>query len=643
MANCSDSSKKKEPIIIDSLRHSEYYDMQYTFDMLYKQSKDNVSFDNLMEIILSENNILLAYRNIKQNAGSHTPGTDKLTIKDIAKLTPEEVIENVRKKINGKQGYTPKAVRRRDIPKPNGSTRPLGIPCIWDRLIQQCIKQVMDPICEARFNDHSYGFRTGRSAEHAIAEMHKWITLSHCYYIVEFDIKGFFDNVNHKKLLKQIWALGMHDKQLLYIIRRILKASIKMPDGSIVTPEKGTPQGGILSPLLANIVLNELDWWISSQWENNPINDKYVPQFHKNGSPNNGHGYRAMRDTRLKEMYIIRYADDFRIACRTKEDADKIMIAVTQWLKERLKLEVSSEKTRVVNVKKQYTEFLGFKMKVSPKSGKLVTESHISDKKLIQIKESLKEQINSIRKSSDNKGTLEEILKYNSMVLGIHNYFQIATHINIDCQKIAFEVNRTLENKLRSRGRGARIGRSGRPLTSVEKKKYGKSQQLRFEKGTGCPIYPIGYVQTRKPINRKYGQTPYTENGRALIHDSLEGINTGLMYTLMKQKVYDRSVEYTDNRVSLFSSQLGKCSVTGITFQSAEDIHCHHKIPRELGGDDSYDNLTLVLVSVHKLIHAKDDNIIQKYLDDLKLTKPQIEKVNQYRELARLKPISKQK
>ena len=84
MANCSDSSKKKEPIIIDSLRHSEYYDMQYTFDMLYKQSKDNVSFDNLMEIILSENNILLAYRNIKQNAGSLTPGTDKLTIKDIA-------------------------------------------------------------------------------------------------------------------------------------------------------------------------------------------------------------------------------------------------------------------------------------------------------------------------------------------------------------------------------------------------------------------------------------------------------------------------------------------------------------------------------------------------------------------------------
>ena len=115
------------------------------------------------------------------------------------------------------------------------------------------------------------------------------------------------------------------------------------------------------------------------------------------------------------------------------------------------------------------------------------------------------------------------------------------------------------------------------------------------------------------------------------------------MYTLMKQKVYDRSVEYADNRVSLFSSQLGKCSVTGITFQSAEDIHCHHKIPRELGGDDSYDNLTLVLVSVHKLIHAKDDNIIQKYLDDLKLTKPQIEKVNQYRDLARLKPISKQK
>lgn len=127
---------------IDSLRHNEYYNMQNVFDELYNKSKKDSEFCNLMDTILSENNILLAYRNIKTNGGSITPGTDKLNINDIAKLKPQEVVNKVRFILRGSQhGYRPKAVRRKEIPKPNGTTRPLGIPCIWDRLIQQCIKK----------------------------------------------------------------------------------------------------------------------------------------------------------------------------------------------------------------------------------------------------------------------------------------------------------------------------------------------------------------------------------------------------------------------------------------------------------------------------------------------------------------------
>ena len=166
--------------------------------------------------------------------------------------------------------------------------------------------------------------------------------LSHLHFIIEFDIKGFFDNVNHPKLIKQIWAMGIRDKALIYVLRQILLAPIRMPDGKMVNPTKGTPQGGIISPLLANIVLNELDHWIESQWQANPVTRKYAIRLAKNGSENLGHGYRAMRDTNLKEMFIVRYADDFRIFCRNKGDALKTKIAVTQWLAERLKLEVSS-------------------------------------------------------------------------------------------------------------------------------------------------------------------------------------------------------------------------------------------------------------------------------------------------------------
>lgn len=136
-------------------------------------------------------------------------------------------------------------------------------------------KQVMEPICEAKFSDSSYGFRPNRSVENAIAETHKHLQLSHLHYVVEVDIKGFFDNVNHSKLIRQIWAMGIRDKHLIYLIKQILKAPIRHPDGGTVYPDKGIPQGGIISPLLANIVLNELDKWIESQWLEFPVQRKY--------------------------------------------------------------------------------------------------------------------------------------------------------------------------------------------------------------------------------------------------------------------------------------------------------------------------------------------------------------------------------
>lgn len=212
---------------IDSLRHNEYYDMQDTFDELYKNSKENSEFPKLMDIILSENNILLAYRNIKTNGGSAAPGTDKRNIKDIAKMQPDKVVEMVRYIVRGgNHGYRPKTVRRKEIPKPNGTVRPLGIPCIWDRLVQQCMKQVMEPICEAKFSDNSYGFRPNRSVEHAISRTYRMLQMSNLHYVIEFDIKAFFDNVDHSKLIKQIWSLGIHDKELIYVIRKMLQASI---------------------------------------------------------------------------------------------------------------------------------------------------------------------------------------------------------------------------------------------------------------------------------------------------------------------------------------------------------------------------------------------------------------------------------
>ncbi|MBO5561695.1 MAG: group II intron reverse transcriptase/maturase, partial [Firmicutes bacterium] len=340
------------------LRNSEYYDFQEIQDKLYADSKENKCFNNLVELIVSEQNIMLAYRNIKKNSGSSTAGTDGKTIKDIAKWQPERVIGYVRKRLSW---YKPQTVRRVEIPKPNGKTRPLGIPTIGDRLIQQCILQVLEPICEAKFYSKSFGFRPNRATEHAIAQVYKYMQVDNLHYVVDVDIKGFFDNVDHGKLLKQMWTMGIRDKKLLCIISAMLKAEVK----GIGVPQKGTPQGGILSPLLSNIVLNELDWWIASQWEEMPPK-RNKPFIRKdNGKADKGPIYASYRAySKLKECHIVRYADDFKIFCRKKSDADKIFEATKKWLNDRLHLEISEEKSSVTNLKKHYSEYLGFKIKL---------------------------------------------------------------------------------------------------------------------------------------------------------------------------------------------------------------------------------------------------------------------------------------
>lgn len=609
----------------NKLRHSEYYDLQDCFDRLYAKSKQGDVFTNLIEIISSEENIRLAYRNIKRNSGSHTSGVDKLSIKEIEQLSTEKLVEIIQRKF---KFYKSKPVRRVEIPKPNGKTRPLGIPTIIDRLVQQCILQVMEPICEAKFHDRSNGFRPNRSAEHALAQCYRLIQVQNLHYVVDVDIKSFFDNVNHSKLIRQMWTLGIRDKQLICIIKEMLRAPIIMPDGSTQYPTKGTPQGGILSPLLANIVLNELDWWISSQWENMPTHNEYKVSYASNGTINKGVVYHALRKSRLKEMYIVRYADDFKIFCRKRSDANNAFVAVKQWLKDRLSLDISEEKSQVVNLKKHYSEFLGFKLKAVRKGGKFVVSSHMSDKTVKRETEKLKKQIKAIEFCKDTEDEIKQIYLYNSIVFGIHNYYKYATAVNLDCAAIQFRINVVLNNRLK--GRLEKCGSVSRKYIAEH---YGKSKMLRYISGE--PLCPIGYVQNKNPMYKKKKICKYTAEGREEIHRNLK-FDEMVMTTLhMLARVYlpKRSVEYLDNRVSLYAAQYGKCAVMGKMLW-IDEIHCHHRKPISQGGTDEYKNLIIVHIDVHKLIHATKPEIIKAYLDKIKPDKTQLDKINKLRMLA---------
>ncbi len=649
-------TSRKKTLKKQKIRNSEYYDMQLIFDNLYADSVKGKYFNNLVELIKLPENIKLAYRNMRKNNGSKTAGTDNKTISDLNKWKEHELIAHVQRKLDW---YVPNAVLRvaipkdngktrplgipKDngktrplgIPKDNGKTRPLGIPTIMDRLIQQCILQVLEPICEAKFFKRSNGFRPDHSAENAIAQAERMIQNVGCHYVIDVDIKSFFDNVNHGKLLKQIWTLGIRDKKLISIISAMLKAEV----AGIGFPEKGTPQGGIISPLLSNIVLNELDWWIVSQWEEMPTKRNYVHRIYANGTPDKSSTIRTLRNyTKLKECYIVRYADDFKIFCKKRSDALKLFEAVKLWLMERLGLEISPEKSKIVNLKRHYSEFLGFKLKVRIKGKKpagqpkYVIEAHMKDKALTKIHKKSKEIIAQIRGTYDTGKEYRLIQKYNAYLIGVHNYYCIATHVNIDFRKIAFDVKKSLYNRLKHR-----LQKKGTITNRYIKEKYGTSREVRFLNGHA--IVPIAYVQHRVPMDKKNQINRYTLEGRTEIHKNLTGVNMSILYYLMNNPSGAQSVEYNDNRIALYVAQKGKCAVSGIELE-ANQIDCHHKKPLSLGGDDSYQNLIIVSDVVHILIHSTNEQTIRKYLNIMKPDKRQLVKLNKLRNLAGMQELT---
>ena len=382
----------------------------------------------------------------------------------------------------------------------------------------QSIKQILEPICEAKFSNNSYGFRPNRSVEHAISRTYSLLQRAHLHYVLEFDIKGFFDNVNHSKLIRQLWSLGIQDKQLLFVIKRILKAPIRMPDGTTEYPTKGTPQGGIISPLLANVVLNELDHWIDSQWVEHPlaVSHAYRRIIRTSEVIDKSKGYVMMRRTGLKEMFIVRYADDFRIFCRNREDAERTMASVTQWITERLHLEVSPEKTRIVNVRKRYSEFLGFKIRVFRKGEKYVVRSHICDKKLQLEERKLVEQAKHIANPTEGKSQPAEIGLFDEMVLGIQNYYKIATCISLDCRKLHRRVMTVLTNRLNTES-GCQLVREGGVMTESEKARFAASAMVRYVSGINRPIYPIAFIKYKMAIGISPAVCCFSTAGRKKI------------------------------------------------------------------------------------------------------------------------------
>ena len=270
----------------------------------------------LLEKILDKRNMNEAYKKVCANKGAS--GVDGMEIKELDGYIRENW-DSIKEQIR-KRSYKPQPVRRVEIPKPNGSKRNLGIPTVMDRVIQQGIAQVISPICEPLFSEYSYGFRPNRSCEMAIREMLMFLNEGY-EWIVDIDLERFFDNVPQDKLMNLVHNI-INDGDTESLIRKYLKAGV-MVQGRYEKTEQGTPQGGNLSPLLSNIMLNELD-----------------------------------KELEKRGLRFVRYADDCVIAVRSEASAKRVMYSITDWIERKLGLKVNAEKTHITRPGK--LKYLGF-------------------------------------------------------------------------------------------------------------------------------------------------------------------------------------------------------------------------------------------------------------------------------------------
>ena len=343
----------------------------------------------LMEEVCNPTNLNRAYKRVKANRGA--PGVDGMTVDELGDWLAthkEELIASLR---DGT--YRPQPVRRGEIPKPGGGVRQLGIPTVVDRLVQQAILQVLDPLLDPTFSESSYGFRVKRSAHHALRRAQRYVAQGRTF-VVDIDLETFFDHVNHDILMSRL-ARHISDKRLLKIIRRFLETGV-MVNGVCIERYEGTPQGGPLSPLLANLLLDDLDKELERR----------------------GHRF-------------CRYADDCNIYVRSEAAGKRVMESVTRFLQKRLKLRVNRGKSAVAEVKDR--KFLGYKL--------------LTDGRLGIAPDSLKRARGRIRRiTRRNRGisVTQMIHELNEFLTGWVIYFSLA-----ECRAHLRQMDGWVRRKLR--------------------------------------------------------------------------------------------------------------------------------------------------------------------------------------------------
>jgi RNA-directed DNA polymerase len=511
---------------------------------------------SLQKLMLkSHSNRLVSVRRVTQvNTGKNTPGVDKLVLKTPAARG---------RMVDALTQYSPwkaKPVRRVYIPKANNKRRPLGIPVIVDRCLQALVKNALEPSWEAKFEGTSYGFRPGRSCQDAIGKIYALARPNKSKkWVLDADIRGAFDSISHDHLLQAIGPVPGKE-----LIKQWLKAGY-VEQGIFYATELGVPQGGVISPLLANIALHGME---------QAIGVKY------NGQGKN-RGKRA----------LVRYADDFVCFCETREDAEQVQRSLVEWLKER-GLTLSEEKTRVVHLTEGFN-FLGFNVRQYP-----APKTARTGWKLL-IKPS-KESIQAIQKKlkefwTKGKGANVQgvLVRLNPLIRGWANYFRTG---------VASEIFHKLDSWMYYRAdRYTKGMHPNKPKSWRQRKYWGRLNLERSDrwvfgdKSSGRYLLKFGWFPIERHVLVKGTASP----------------DDPCLKDYWEQRQAAQAKDLSFSKQKLAKRQKGRCPECGESLFNDEELQVHHLLSRADGGKGNYSNLALVHLLCHQQIHAATERVMR--------------------------------
>jgi len=538
-------------------------------------------FDRLYRNLFNSDFYMLAYSNLYAKEGNMTPGTDGKTIDGFNISQIKKIIEKLRT-----ETYYPKPVRRTYIPKKDGKLRPLGIPSFEDKLVQEVLRMMLVAIYEPIFKETSHGFRPERSCHTALLAVKS--TCKGTTWAVEGDIKGFFDNIDHEILLNLI-SKKVTDGRIIELVRRFLKAGY-FEFHQVRYSLTGTPQGGIISPVLANIYLHELDVFMENKcWKHTTSTrqKKQNPEYHKLN--NRRYAARKAGDYKLADRLLVemrkitshdpmdsnfirvkyfRYADDFLVMINGgKELALNLKEEIRVFLKERLNLELSEAKTLITHLSSKNVRFLGYEISKSQENTAISVDS-IGRKKrtvngtiqLLVPGDVIENKLKRFRKGKKptrrperiNNPVLDILTAYNSEMQGLYNYYRLATDVGNKLNKFKFyhygSLLKTIANKEKMQ--------ISRVLA-----KYGVTVPRKC--GTGVRmVFGVSYMTKKGLQTRTYFNESLCKMDTPCPGKGADGIVT-YAYTPIRHQILDRY-------------NAGKCELCGYESDNKGDFEIHH-------------------------------------------------------------------